>query len=613
MPSPYEDRKLQFARINQLAILVTLVFLVLLARLWYLQIALGDNLLRQSESNRIKLLRTRAPRGAILDRKGRILATSRPQFVVTVNPDDIRKNPEALHTLCGILQITPEELDGMMQDTEARPGSPVRIAVDVPMEVVARIGELRMRLPGVSVELDQIRYYPDGDAVAHIMGTLGEINRKQLDQAEKEGKDYRPGDYVGQAGLEKQYESYLKGKDGGKQIEVNASGRVVRIIGEQQSVAGKTLKLSIDRDLQVAASRAMGDQTGAVVAVDPRSGAVLAMVSKPAYDPNVFVKKIKVADWRNINDNPKKPLQNRSIQNVYPPGSTFKPMVAIAGLVYGECDPRTTVSCPGSFYFGRRFRCWKVHGGGVTFNRAIAESCDVWFYKLGLRLGVDRMAQVVRQFGIGWATGVDLPSETRRKDGHLGTMPDTEWKRQRYHDKWYPGETPSVSIGQGYVEVSPLQLASAIAGIANGGTIYRPHLMTAVEDATNPNNVIAASQPQVNWTVNAKPEQFELVRQAMRLAVTNGTARAVNMPDVAVAGKTGSAENALHGKSMPAHAWFVCFAPLEKPEIAIACIVEHGRHGATTSAPVARAILDVYYGKKKPEDIGSGNVNVSGD
>lgn len=613
MPSPFEDRKLQLARINHLALLVAIVFLVLLARLWYLQIALGDNLLKQSESNRIKRLPTRAPRGTILDRKGRILATSKPQFVVTAIPDVVRANPEAFHTLCGILLMTPDELEASFSDVNVRPGSPVRVAVDVDLGQVARIGELRMRLPGVSVELDQIRYYPDGDAVAHIMGTLGEINQKQLDRYEKEGKRYRPGDYVGQAGLEKEYESFLKGTDGGKQIEVNASGRVVRILGEQQSVAGKTLKLSIDRDLQVAASRAMGDQTGAVVAVDTRTGAVLAMVSKPAYDPNVFVKKIKVADWKNINDDPRKPLQNRSVQNVYPPGSTFKPMVALAGLVYDECNLQTTVSCPGSFYFGRRFKCWKTHGSGVTFDRAMAESCDVWFYKLGLRLGVDRMAQVVRQFGISRATGVDLPSETRHKDGHLGTMPDTEWKFKRYHEKWYPGETPSVSIGQGYVEVSPLQLATAIAGVANGGTIYRPRLMAAIEEATNPNNVLMVTATHVNSTVKAKPEQFEMVRQAMRKAVTDGTARVVNLPDITVAGKTGSAENALHGVSMPAHAWFVCFSPVEKPRIAIACIVEHGRHGASAAAPVARAILDVYYGKKKPEDIGTGKVNVSGD
>jgi len=613
MPSPFEDRKLQLARINQLAILVAIVFLVLLARLWYLQIAQGDNLLKQSEFNRIKRLWTRAPRGTILDCKGRTLATSKPQFVVTAVPDVVRTNPEAFHTLAGILRISPEELEAIFDDSNVRPGSPVRVAVDVDLGKVAQIGELRMRLPGVSVELDQIRYYPDGEAVAHIMGALGEINPKQLDQAQKEGKDYRPGDYVGQSGLEKEYESYLRGKDGGKRIEVNASGRVVRILGEQQSVAGRTLELSIDRDLQVAASKALGDQTGAVVAVDPRSGAVLAMVSKPAYDPNVFVKRVKVADWKSINENPQKPLQNRSVQNVYAPGSTFKPMVAIAGLVYGECDLQTTVNCPGSFYFGRRFRCWKVHGSGVTFDRAIAESCDVWFYRLGLRLGVDRMAQVVRQFGIGWPTGIDLPGETRHKDGHFGTMPDTQWKLQRYHQKWYPGETPSVSIGQGYVEVSPLQMATAIAGIANGGTIYRPHLMAAIVDAANHNNVLTVAQPRVNSTVNAPPEQFEMVRQAMRKAVTQGTCRVCDIPDVTVAGKTGSAQNSLDGRPMPAHAWFVCFAPVENPTIAIACIVEHGRHGATAAAPVARAILDVYYGKKKPEDIGSGRASISGD
>ncbi|MCL5105026.1 MAG: penicillin-binding protein 2 [Armatimonadetes bacterium] len=606
MPTQAEDRKLQFARINQLAAMIALMFFILIGRLWFLQIALGDEMLEQSEANRIKLLRMRGPRGTILDRKGRVLATSRPQFVVMAIPDEVKANHESLRTLCGILQVSPEELDSIFQKSEGRPGSPVRVAVDVPMDIVARIGELRMMLPGVSVELDHIRYYPDGHAVAHIMGTLREISQEQLDEAEKSGKSYRPGDYVGKSGLEKQYEDDLRGEDGGKQIEVNAFGRVVRILGEKQPVPGKTLKLTIDRDLQVAAERAMGSQVGAAVAVDPRTGAVLAMVSKPSYDANIFVKRVKPADWKGIIGNKNKPLQNRAVYNVYPPGSTFKPMMAIAGLLYHECDANTTVSCPGSFYFGRTFRCWKVHGGGVNFQRAIAESCDVWFYKLALRLGIDRMAKVIRQFGISQATGIDLPNESRYKDHHVGTMPDTAWKRKVYHEKWYPGETPSCGIGQGYVEASPLQMALSAAGVANFGKIYRPHLLDEV--ITRDGRPVRRVRPGIVHQVNAPEEDFEMVRQAMRATVTNGTGGVCNIPGVAVCGKTGSAEN-----RGAAHGWFIAFAPLEDPQIAVACIVEHGRHGASTAAPVCRAILDVYFGKKKPEEVGSGKTKVSGD
>jgi len=607
----YEDRVLQRARINQAAYFVIVVFFVLLARLWYLQIALGKDLLKASELNAVRLLRTRAPRGTILDRKGRILATSRPQFVVLAMPDKLHEDKEAFRTLCDILSMTPGEIDAIVEDRmkrqQARPGSPVRIKVDVSFETVARIGENRMSLPGVSVELDQLRSYPDGPAVAHIMGHLGEISQSDLDAARAAGKDYQPGDYVGKSGLEKQYEDVLRGADGGKQMMVDVTGRMVRIMGEKASFPGKALKLSIDRDLQVAAYRAMGSQTGAVVALDPRTGAVLAMVSKPSYDPNVFVKKLNRADWDKINLDKGRPQQNRAVYNCYPPGSTFKPIMATAGLVYNLCDLNTTVSCPGYFILGRgRFGCWKTHGGGVNFNRAIAESCDVWFYHLALRLGIDRMAKIAKQFGIGTATGIDLPRESRRKDQRVGLMPDSAWKRRAKHEPWGIGETPSCGIGQGYVVTSPMQMAVAIGGVAANGQILRPHLVDRILDSNG--KLVHRTIPQVRRQVEATPEQFGMVRNGMRLAVTSGTARACNLADIAVCGKTGSAEN-----RGAAHAWFVCFAPMDKPSIAIACIVEHGKHGATTAGPVCRAILDVYYGKRKPEQIGSGAANVRGD
>ena len=602
-----EDRKLQLARTNQLAAVVIILFVLLLGRLWYLQIALGEDLLQQSDANRIKLLRTRAPRGTILDRRGRQLATSRPQFVVMAVPDTLMANKEALNTLSGILRIAPDELESIMKNDKERPGSPVRVQIDVPLETVARIGELRMRLPGVSVELDQIRNYPDGPSVAHIMGYLGEIDEDQLNEARERGKDYRPGDYIGKSGLEKQYEDELRGTDGGKQIEVNAFGRVVTTLGEKASIPGHTLKLTIDRDLQIAADRALGQQVGAVVAINPQDGSVLAMVSKPDYDPNVFSKRVKAADWSKITENKGKPLQNRCVYNVYPPGSTFKPIMAVAGLTYKLCDVNTSVNCPGGWRFGRWFRCWKVHGAHVTFIRAIAESCDVWFYNLGHRLEIDRMAKMARQFGIGCATGIDLPKESRRGDGSVGTMPDTQWKLKKFHQPWWPGETISCAIGQGYVQASPLQMALVTAIVANSGKVVRPHLLAEV--LASDGSVIRRVRPEIMRRINAPATAFALTQQGMRAAITSGTGRVCNMKDVAVCGKSGSAED---GKRA-AHGWFECFAPMDKPTIAVACIVEHGRHGATSAAPVCRAILDVYFGKKKPQDIGTGSVHVSGD
>ena len=607
IPTQREDRKLQLARVNQLAIVIVILFLLLCARLWYLQIALGEDFLKQSESNRIKLLRMRGPRGTILDRKGKVLATSRPQFVVLAIPEMLSENKKALYTLCGILKITPPELYSIIKKGPSRPGSPVRVAVDVPLDVVARIGELRMVLPGVSVELDNIRYYPDGAAVAHIMGKLGEINQDDLRKSKDSKRPYQPGDYVGVEGLEKQYENLLRGTDGGKKIEVNAFGRAIRILGEKQSIPGKTLKLAIDRDCQVAAYRAMGKQVGAVVAIDPRTGAVIAMVSKPAYDPNIFVKRLKSTDWNKIIHNRHKPLQNRCVYNVYPPGSTFKPIMAIAGLVYNMCNVHTTVTCPGSYHFGRTFLCWKTHGGGVDFMRAIAESCDVWFYNLGHKLEIDRMAHVAEQFGVGSATGIDLPNESRRGNGRLGTMPSTKWKREVFHERWWPGETISCAIGQGAIATSPLQMAVVCAGVAASGKIYRPFLLNQIMDSDGTR--IKRIKPKIARKVKAKPEYFELVQQGMRQTITHGTGGVCNMPDVPVAGKTGSAQNP-HG---PAHGWFICFAPVDNPQIAIAAIVENGAHGATTAAPVCRAILDIYFGKKKLSDIVENKANVRGD
>ena len=605
-PHP-EEHKLQLLRTNITIIIVAAMCFLLLSRLWYLQVVTGAELLKQSESNRTRLLSVRAPRGTILDRKSRTIASSRAQFVVLATPDILVKTPEAMSTLCGILQISKANMLSIIEKGVNRPGSPMRVAVDVGLDKVAMIGELRTRLPGVSVELDHIRLYGMSSSICHVVGYLGKVSQDEIDSAEKRGVDYGVNDYVGKAGLEKQYEYELRGTDGGKQIEVNAMGRAVRVLGEKPSLPGQTLKLTIDSDLQAAAYKAMGRQVGGVAAIDPRTGAVLTMVSTPGFDPNLFVKSVDPKAWHNIMANKNHPMQNRALTNAYPPGSVFKPMVAIAGLKYGACTQYTTAFCAGVKRLGnRRFRCWAVHRG-TSFIKALSESCDVWFYEMSLRLHIDRMASVVKQFGIGHATGVDLPSESRRKSGVLGTMPDPEWKKKRFKESWYPGDTLNTSIGQGFVLVTPLQMAVSTAAIATDGKVQRPYIVDEVINTHG--RVVRKTRPKLVRTVDADPHAFELVRQGMRAAVVTGTGKVVNMKDITVAGKTGTAQN----PPRAAHGWFICFAPVEDPQIAIACIVEQGKHGASTAAPVCRAILDVYFGKLKASQVKHGMARVRGD
>jgi len=600
--NPRTENQLQQYRILMLGILCALVALILLGRLWYLQVAKGADLLKDSETNRLRLLRTRAARGTILDRNGRVLATSRPQFVVMATPETLDKAPDAKHTLCGILQIRPDDLAAIFKKASGRTGSPVRVAMDVPLEIVAEIGEMRMRLPGVSVELDHIRLYNNGPATCHAIGYLGEISQEELDSADREGRDYRLGDYVGKSGLERQYEQTLRGRDGGKQIEVNAFGRAVRELGSRPSVAGHTLKLTLDLNLQKTAFKALGSQVGAVVAIDPRSGEVLAMASNPGFDPNIFVKKVKASDWSKIVNNRAHPMQNRCVSNTYPPGSTFKPIMAIAGLRDGACTVHTGVSCSGAYYLGsKRFRCWKTHGS-VGFMDAMAESCDIWFYTVCRRLGIDKMAAAAGEFGIGRSPGIDLPG-----GGASGIMPSREWKRKQLNQPWYPGDTVNTSIGQGFVLTSPLQMAMVCAAVANGGTVYRPYL---VNETFKPDgSEVVHTEREALSTVDASLNDWRLVQRGMIETVSRGTGKVCDLPGIAVAGKTGSAQAGHKG----AHGWFICYAPAENPKIAVAAIVEHGKHGATTAAPICRSLLEVFFGLKKPVDVKESRANVSGD
>jgi penicillin-binding protein 2 len=437
-----------------------------------------------------------------------------------------------------------------------------------------------------------------------VLGYPGEIGSKQLDRFKEEG--YELGDEIGQYGLEKKWEQYLRGRGGGQQVEVDALGRRVRVLSEVIAGPGYTVHLTLDRKLQQTAHEALQGKEGSIVVLDVNSGAILAMASTPAFDPNVFARGIKPDEWRALIKDRQRPLSNRAIQGQYPPGSTFKIIMAIAGLEENVVQPEAKIIDPGFFPFGNRnFRDWKKGGhGAVDLHRSIVESCDVYYYQLGTRLGVDNIAKWARAFGLGQKSGALLEDEKG------GLVPDTDWKRKRLRQPWYPGETVSVAIGQGYLTVTPLQLANMMAAVANGGTLYRPRLVSRVESIAGQR--VYEQGAEVIRKISVKPATLTRVRSALADVVhgAGGTGRSARSPVIALAGKTGTAQVVeMKGAYVKTeqlsyfnrdHAWFVSYAPLDKPEIAIAVLVEHGGHGGEAAAPLARKVAEKYVQLKNP-------------
>lgn len=578
-----QDRKLQKARARRFAAIIWLAFAVLFGRLWQLQIAKGDELLRESETNRRRLLRVRAPRGLVLDRKNRTVATSRPRFVVSVVPERILESPKAIARLCDILELSQSDLKDIISRNQSIREAPVRVEANASLDIVAKIEEQKVLLPGVSVELDQVRYYPDGSLFAHVLGYLREID---ADELAKRAEFYKPGDFIGKSGLERQYDDKLHGTDGGKLIEVDAHGRRTRLLGDLPSKPGSTLVLSLDKKLQKAAWDALKGKVGAAVAVNPQTGEVLAMVSKPDFDPNMFVIGLKSSDWRRITGDKHHPLQNRCIGNKFPPGSTFKVVTAAAGLANGVITTNSGAYCPGAFYLGhRRFRCWSRHNG-VNFYTAMSRSCDIFFYRAGRTLGIDRLSDMAFAFGMGQPTGIDLPRE------RAGNVPTEEWKRRVYGESWYPGDTVNCAIGQGAIEATPLQMAMVASAIANNGKLMKPHMLKAIRDRTGRN--LKTFDPQLVRTLPVAQEHIAAIKKSMRETVIGpgGTGHIVNLPNITVAAKTGSAQ---WKRGRKTHAWFICFAPVENPQIAICTFRQEGGHGGSEAGPVARAMLEEYF------------------
>ena len=584
-----------------LVVFVGLAFFLIFIRLWSLQVIKGGDLRRLSENNCIRLRENPADRGMLLDRKGRIVAHNRPSFEVYLIPEDLKVNPEVVTEVGNLLKIPPEEIQERINTQKRRaPFKPVRIKSDIDWNELANLEFNRVYLPGLFVDVRPRRAYDYGDLASHLIGYLGEVDENELKQAKE--TPYRMGTLIGKYGVEYRWENDLRGTDGGRQIEVDALGREIRPLGIVESFPGNNLFLTIDLDLQRTAEEAYQDKNGALVAMDPKTGRILAMVSKPSFEPDIFARNILPEEWKSLVENPHHPLQNKGIQGQYPAGSTFKIVTAIAGLESGSITPDTQFICKGAFPYGNRdFRCWKEGGhGAISLHRAIVESCDIYFYQVGLKVGVDLIAHYANEFNLGRVTGISLPHEKP------GTVPSSAWKKKRFGVPWYSGETLSFSVGQGYLNATPLQLLMLISGVANGGKQYLPQVVERVENIYG--KKLKEYPPVELRKANVSEKTLQIVQEALRGAVNDphGTGWTCALKGVKVAGKTGTAQvvrlpdNFKKGdmNRMPQkfrdHAWFVAYAPFEDPKIAIAVLVEHGGFGASAAAPIAKKVIEKF-------------------
>jgi penicillin-binding protein 2 len=564
------------------------VFLFLIAGFWRLQVRDPEIYTEAADRNRIKFVPLLAPRGKILDRDGRVIVDNRSSYSLMLARDHLR--PEHIRPIATGLGLDPDQLEARVERFRSRPKyETIFIKNELTLGEVAFVEAHRdpETFPELELIRAQRRLYPQNGLAAHVIGYVGEISETELNLPEF--IKYDQGAVIGKAGLERQYNDQLMGVDGQKQVVVDNHGTVRQSLGIKEAIPGKNLQLTLDLDLQVVAELAMENRAGAVVALDPRNGEVLAMVSTPAYDPNKFAGRIRAADWNELRNNPENPLLNRAIQAQFAPGSTFKPIVALAGLESGAIDENFKIHCPGgASFYGRYFKCHLKGGHGIVdLHKGITQSCDVFFYNVGNRTGVDNIAKFADMAGFGHKTGIDLPNEMQ------GVVPSSEWKMRNYRQKWYAGETISVAIGQGALTVTPMQLAYAIGGLAMGGVWYPPHL------EKDPDRM---EKPRVG---KIDPANAQKVVYGMYGVVNEGgTGGRARLPGVSVCGKTGSAQRLSGeaaktslGRKLKDNAWFVGFAPCESPEITVAVLWEGGVHGQF-AAPIARDVIKAYFDKK---------------
>jgi len=604
-------------RIGVAGVLVLIGFGLLAARFIFLQVIQHDHYASRAEDNRISIVPIPPNRGLILDRNGIVMARNYSGYTLEIFPRKVRSTERTIDEVAELVEITSRDrarFRKLLAETRNAESLPIRTRLSD--EEVAKFAANRYRYNGtVEIKARLFRQYPYDDIAAHVLGYMGRINQADQERLEEEGVDanYRGTDFIGKSGVEASYQNELHGTTGFEHVEIDAAGRGIRTLSRTPSQPGNNVALTLDLRLQQVAEQAFGDRRGAVVALEPSTGAVLAFVSKPGFDPNYFVDGIDPVYWAELNNSPDRPLYNRAIAGTYPPGSTFKPFMALAALETGKRTPKSAINDPGYFVFGdRRFRDSKPGGNGyVDLFKSIVVSSDTYYYMLANDMGIDAIAAYMKNFGFGAKTGIDLQGELP------GVLPSPEWKMKRFRrpeqQKWYPGETISIGIGQGYNSYTPIQMAQAVATLANGGTLYRPHLVAYID---NPRTGERRNlEPEVVHHVPARADHIEFVKRAMAGVNKEGTAaRAFAGAQYTSGGKTGTAQvvalkqNEKYDEKKIAerhrdHSWFIAFAPVESPKIALAIIVENGGFGARAAAPIARTMLDYYLLGKLPQGL----------
>ena len=602
--NPYYENLLFFNRSVAALTFIAILTVVLLARLVYLQVVEHQHYTTLSRENRLKIVALPPTRGLIYDRNGVLLAENLPSYRLEITPDQVHNLNATLRRLGEIIDLRASDLkrfDTLLKNS--RPFESIPLRYHLSQDEVARFAVNRWRFPGVDIAARLTRYYPLGRLTAHVVGYVGRIDERELQEVDP--SEYSATTHIGKIGVEKAYESMLHGKVGYEQVEVNAQGRVVRVMGETPPVPGRNLYLTLDAGLQQVAEQGLAGYSGAAVALDPRTGAVLALVSKPSFDPNLFVNGISSAQYQALANDPDRPLFDRALRGRYPPGSTLKPFVAVAGLNYGIINPATTYYCPGYYTLpgnSHKYRCWKTAGHGIVdLDKAITQSCDVYFYNLSHALGIDRLDAFLSKFGFGAKTGIDLPGEL------AGLLPSRAWKRRMRHEPWYPGDTLITGIGQGYMLATPLQLANATAALSMHGRRMEPRVVYAIQNPRNGTLHIEKPKPLTPITLS-DPGGWSHVITDMTHVVTSihGTAHRIDQgAPYVIAGKTGTAQvfglkqdQNYNEKDIPLklrdQALFIAFAPADNPRIAVAVIAEHAGFGGEVSAPIARKMMDYY-------------------
>ncbi len=597
-------------RLGVLTGFVVVMFAILLARFVYLQVMQHAHYHTLAEANRISIVPATPGRGVITDRNGVELAYNYTAHTLEITPSKAGNVDNAINSLGEIVEISPRDrrrFRQLLEESKSFESLPIRSRLSD--EEIARFAAHRYRFPGVEIKARLFRQYPQGELFSHVIGYIGRINQKELDKLDESGEiaNYRGTDYIGKMGLEQSYERALHGTTGVEQVEIDSAGRAVRLLSRTPPTSGSNLVLKIDAGLQALAFKAFGNRRGALVAMDPQTGGVLAFVSKPGFDPNLFVDGIDPQSWAELRNSPDRPMLNRALNGSYPPGSTFKPFMALAALTYGKRTPQSGISDPGYYWLGNhQFRDDVVGGHGwVDMYKSIVVSCDTYYYMLANDLGIDNIARFMSQIGFGSRSGIDLTGES------TGTLPSREWKKKRFNKEWFLGETVSVAIGQGYNAYTPLQLASAVSTLASDGVMFKPHVVDYIENVAT--KVRTPVEPQPLRKLDWNPDHIATIKRAMVGVNKEGTSAAVfaGAPYTS-GGKTGTSqviaikqgEKYIESRVQERfrdHALFIAYAPADKPRIAVALIVENAGFGAKSAAPIARQVLDYYLlGKEAP-------------